>query len=64
MSKKEPRWARFTEYIAEKNFSRDQLGIKTFKKIFHPEHIMVLLNDTDMEKKIITCLKNERAKIR
>ena len=57
MSKKnDGRWAEFIEYIARKDFEKDQLGIKAFEKMNHPEHIMELLRDKDMKKKIVKYL--------
>ena len=54
--KNDPRWAGFIEYIARSSFKKDQLGIKIFGKMDHPDHIARLLEDKDMKKKIIKYL--------
>ena len=60
--KNDPRWAQFTEYFATKDFVKDQLGIKAFEKMSHPESIMALLMTKDMKKRIVIFLNNKRNK--
>ena len=60
--KNDPRWAGFTEYIAVNDFEKDQLGIKAFEKMSHPEHIMALFKDNNMKKRIVIYLNNKRNK--
>ena len=58
--KNDGRWAEFINYIRETGFNKDQLRIKVFEKIDHPENVMAFLRDKDMKKKITKSLNHER----
>ena len=56
--KNDPRWAQFTKYFATKDFVKDRLGIKAFRKMNHSQNIMALLENEGMKKRIVKFLSN------